>query len=546
MSIFLTLFVIKTSSLFYFKTYFVAWRFFGLNEGINLLKAHIVTYLLFIVIYYLYPDPFSPLPRSVILIDFFLSLMFLGFLRISKRIFVESASEKLNPTIIIGANNRTTHIIKGFLNRELSYYPAAIIDREKKLIGTYIANVKVYAESSLDSLIESHEITSVIITDKVPPKELDTLFEKLISLGVNDIKLSQYIGEKETKLKDVSIEDLLARKPKDLDTEVIQTFIEDKTVLITGAGGSIGSEICRQCKAFGAKKLILIDHSEYNLYSIMEEMADIDAVPVLQNVVDRKKLHHTFQTYQPNIVIHAAAYKHVPLVEANAKEGVINNILGTKNVIDEAIEANVKKFVLISTDKAVRPTNVMGATKRVCELYAGNVVSHETEIVAVRFGNVLGSSGSVIPKFKKQIEAGGPVTVTHPDITRYFMLIPEASLLVLQAASIAKGGETFILDMGEPVKIVDLAKKMLKLYQKENEVEIAFVGLRAGEKLYEELLIDESEAKTRYESIHVAKNSHYDITQLNQDIEALFNREDISEGLKAIVPEFDHKKGSVR
>ncbi|HHE05590.1 MAG TPA: NAD-dependent epimerase/dehydratase family protein, partial [Epsilonproteobacteria bacterium] len=252
----------------------------------------------------------------------------------------------------------------------------------------------------------------------------------------------------------------------------------------------------------------------------------------------------------PDIVIHAAAYKHVPVCENKQETAVYNNVYGSKNVIDTSIKYAVEKVVLISTDKAVRPTNVMGATKRVTELYAQNIIStsntqnKKTEIVAVRFGNVLGSSGSVIPKFKAQIEAGEAVTVTHPEITRYFMLIPEACQLVLQTAAIAKGGELFILDMGEPIKIVDLAKQMIRLYGKEDEIEIIFTGLRPGEKLYEELLLDESEQKTKYSSIFIGKPTPYDITQLTHDIEVLLESEDKVAALQKIVPEFT-RKGSL-
>jgi len=259
----------------------------------------------------------------------------------------------------------------------------------------------------------------------------------------------------------------------------------------------------------------------------------------MQSVVHQKQLRKTFERYRPQIIIHAAAYKHVPLVEENIEEAILNNIVGTKNCIDTAIAYKAEKFILISTDKAVRPTNVMGTTKRVCELYAQNVNASETEIVAVRFGNVLGSSGSVIPKFKQQIEAGGPVTVTHPEITRYFMLIPEACELVLQAGAIGQGGEIFILDMGSPVKIVDLAKKMIELSGREG-IEIVFTGLRPGEKLYEELLIDESDMHTAYKSITVAAPTHYPIDQLNSDIEALMQEENKIAKLKEIVQEFNH------
>ncbi|GKT32002.1 UDP-N-acetyl-alpha-D-glucosamine C6 dehydratase [Aduncisulcus paluster] len=343
-----------------------------------------------------------------------------------------------------------------------------------------------------------------------------------------------------SQLKDISVEDLLARHPKDLDKKAIKKFIRDKKVLITGAGGSIGSEISRQCANFGASELILLDHSEFNLYQIAEELASYEPHLVMQSVSNLKLLEKTFEKYKPDIVIHAAAYKHVPLVEDNIQEAIVNNIQGTKNTIDCAIKYKVEKFVLISTDKAVRPTNVMGTTKRICELYAQNVVSKSTEIVAVRFGNVLGSSGSVIPKFKAQIEAGKNITVTHPDITRYFMLIPEACELVLQTSSLGKGGEIFILDMGEPIKIVDLAKKMIELSGRD-EIQIEFSGLRPGEKLYEELLINDSDTKTQYESITVAGRTDYDIKELNHDIEELLHTKNKIKKLKKIVPEFDHK-----
>ena len=282
----------------------------------------------------------------------------------------------------------------------------------------------------------------------------------------------------------------------------------------------------------------MVDHSEYHLYRIGEEIPGADLR--LLDVTDREAVGKLFAETKPQIVIHAAAYKHVPLCEHNPDAAVHNNVAGTMHVIDSAIEAETEKLVVISTDKAVRPTNIMGATKRVTELYAQNVPSKKTEIVAVRFGNVLGSSGSVIPKFKYQIEQGGPVTVTHPKITRYFMLIPEACQLVLQAAAIAKGGELFILDMGEPVKITELAKQMIRLYGKEGEVEIAYTGLRPGEKLYEELLIDESEQKTQYSSIMIARPSVYPIEKLREDIVQLLETDNKTEQLKKIVPEFSH------
>jgi UDP-N-acetyl-D-glucosamine 4,6-dehydratase len=544
-SFWLTYFVLLGLKLFFLyllKNYFIVWRFFSFSDAKNVVKAHILAYGSFVLIYLLFSSVFVPFPRSVIVIDMFLSLIFIGALRASKRFFSErSQVSVLKPTLLIGVNSNTTTMIQSALRGDIDYYPSGVIaiEKEESVKHAYIQNIRIHTMESLESIVKEKEITSVIITQKLPPEKLKGLVSRLNDLGINDIKRVKLLGENEEKLEDISIEDLLARHPKDLDLDTIEAFIKDKTVLITGAGGSIGSEISRQCARFGAKALILVDHSEYNLYQVGELLGEADLR--LINVTDKALLVNLFDEVHPQIVIHAAAYKHVPICEHNPDAAVENNILGTKNVIDGSIACDVEKLVIISTDKAVRPTNVMGATKRVTELYAQNVESKNTEIVAVRFGNVLGSSGSVIPKFKQQIEAGGPLTVTHPEITRYFMLIPEACQLVLQTAAIAKGGELFILDMGEPIKIVDLAKQMIRLYGKEDEVEIKFTGLRPGEKLYEELLIDESEQKTKYSSIFIAKPTPYEIEKLSSDIEYLLQAEDKIEALKRIVPEFTRK-----
>ena len=540
LNIFLVLFAIKVSVFIYFRLYRTAWRFYSLYEVKKILLAHMITYAMFTFLFYTFKEELSPFARSIIVIDFVLSIVFITLLRFSKRIILESNSgPQYKNTLIIGANSS----IKSILNEQqnLKYTPVAILDDQKMLNNTYISNLKVEHLDNLDKIITQKSIEAVIISKEFEQNELINIYEKLNHHEISDIKILNTFSSKDTvELKDVSVEDLLARHPKDLDKEKIESFIKDKVVLITGAGGSIGSEISRQCKNFGAKQLILLDHSEYNLYSICEELNSDTVVPVMQTVRNFGFVENTFKKYKPQIVIHAAAYKHVPLVEDNILEGISNNIIGTKNCIDLAIKYEAEKFVLISTDKAVRPTNVMGTTKRICELYAQNVLSNKTEIVAVRFGNVLGSSGSVIPKFKSQIESGQAITVTHPDITRYFMLIPEACELVLQAASIGKGNEIFILDMGEPIKIVDLAKKMIELSGK-NDIKIEYSGLRPGEKLYEELLINDSDQKTEYESITVAGKTKYDIEKLNKDIEELLVCEDKLSKLKDIVPEFDHK-----
>jgi FlaA1/EpsC-like NDP-sugar epimerase len=311
-------------------------------------------------------------------------------------------------------------------------------------------------------------------------------------------------------------------------------------ICITGAGGSIGSELATQCSKFGAKKIILLDHSEFNLYQIEQELNNFNIVPILVSVVDRKSLDQVFSKYSPNIVIHAAAYKHVPMVELNIAQSIVNNIVGTKNVIDVSIDNHIENIIVVSTDKAVRPTSIMGATKRVCELYAQNVNSGKTRISVVRFGNVLGSSGSVIPLFKKQIKMGGPITITHPDITRYFMLISEACELVLQSGSIGKGGEVFVLNMGEPIKITDLAQTMVKL-SGVNNIEFKYTGLRPGEKLHEELLHCDSDIITKYESITISASEEVPIDYLNNQIDNLLNSKSQARDLKKIVPEFNHQ-----
>lgn len=534
--VFLTILAFKIFFMGYFHIYSVAWRFFSLKDAKKIFYAHLIAYTLFTIIYYMTPQLFNPFPRSVIIIDMFLSFIFIGSLRILKRIIIEENNNiNLKKTMIICATEYAQTLIK----QKSDFYIDAIVDDAESVIGTYISNIKVSSFDEIENIAKKQNIESAIITKDLDKNLLQEIYAKLHNAEINDIFIATLTHDN-TRLKNLSVEDLLARRPKDLDRKIIGNFISDKVVLVTGAGGSIGSEISRQCQLFGAKKLILLDHSEYNLYTINEELKSETVFSVLQSVVDKESLEDTFKKYKPEIVIHAAAYKHVPLVEYNVHEGIKNNVVGTKNVIDTSIKYNVEKFVLISTDKAVRPTNVMGTTKRICELYSQNVDAKNTEIVSVRFGNVLGSSGSVIPKFKSQIENGQNITVTHPDITRYFMLIPEACELVLQAGAIAKGGEIFILDMGEPVKIVDLAKKMIEL-SGQDDIKIEFVGLRPGEKLYEELLIDESNAQTQYESITVAKPTLYDMKKLNQDIEELVESKNQLKKLKEIVPEFNHQ-----
>jgi UDP-N-acetyl-D-glucosamine 4,6-dehydratase len=534
--------VIKITLLYAFNMYYIAWRYFVLRDARQLMIALMLSAMVFVFyVKFIYVGAF---PRTIILIDFLVSFFLLGVFRFLKRASKDLIkNEDVNPTLIIGANQKSINIISSCFNNELDYFPVAVVDDDQRVINSYLSNIKVNPFEKMHDLIYEHSIMSAIITKNYSPDDLNELFDQLNAKGIHDVKLYKALGNKDEKLMDISIEDLLARTPKDLDDEAIASFIKDKVVLVTGAGGSIGSEIVRQCAKYKVKRLLLLDHSEYNLYKIDEEIKNTPTKTMMLSVADKKLLTKCFQIYQPQIVIHAAAYKHVPLCEENIEGAILNNIIGTKNCIDLSIEYGVQKFVMVSTDKAVRPTNVMGTTKRVCELYAQNVHSKNTLLTAVRFGNVLGSSGSVIPKFKEQIQNNQPLSVTHKDITRYFMLIPEACRLVLQAASIAKDRELFILDMGKPIKIVDLAKKMLKLYGK-SDLGIEYTGLRKGEKLYEELLIDENNKKTSYKSIMIASATKCNISLLNQQIEQLLECNKDEERLsilKKIVPEFDHK-----
>ncbi|QKF58975.1 UDP-N-acetylglucosamine 4,6-dehydratase (configuration-retaining) [Aliarcobacter lanthieri] len=527
-----------------FDDYKLSWSKASTKTGLMKIILAVISFTIYTpILYYFYNISFNILFIDLIFYTFITNIL----VYVYKYYHSIKGNKKTKRLVIYGAGKAGLQLQREFLNSE--YKLVCFIDDDEILHHRSIDAISIYSKEKYDSHFENEKFDLMIIAMpsasqeqiKIIYESMQSKFDKIKILpSMNNILKKEEFTK---QLKDIGVEDLLARYPKDLDKNAIQNFIKDKVVLITGAGGSIGSEIARQCKAYGAKQLLLVEHSEFNLYSIIEELRDKNVIPLMQSVRDLKTLEKTFDKYKPQIVIHAAAYKHVPLVEHNILEGITNNIIGTKNCIDLSIKYDVKKFVLISTDKAVRPTNVMGTTKRICELYAQNVESKNTEIVAVRFGNVLGSSGSVIPKFKSQIEKGGPITVTHPDITRYFMLIPEACELVLQAASIGKGGEIFILDMGEPIKIVDLAKKMIELSGR-SEIKIEFCGLRVGEKLYEELLINDSDTKTQYESITVASPTKFDINELNKKIDELIVCEDKLEKLKEIVPEFEHKLNS--
>ena len=530
------------ASILIFKDYSLSW-----SKATQ--KTFIIKSFVYIVAFIVYmPYAYGKVRIAGMLSELAFYLFAINFFMYMYYIFINRSRVKKSKSLVIfGAGRAGLKLEEEYRNSK--YKVKYFVDDNKALQKRSIDGIRIVSKNELIQNIGEEEKFELLIIamPSANQKRINIIYEKLNDY-FEDIRIlpsmSTILDDKSfvSQLKNLSVEDLLARHPQDLDKKTISGFLKGKKVLVTGAGGSIGSEISRQCLRYGVKELSLLDHSEFNLYSICEELNSSRIKPIMNSVLNVKALEKTISTCKPDIILHAAAYKHVPLVEANIEEGIQNNIIGTKNCIDLAIKYDVKKFILISTDKAVRPTNVMGTTKRICELYAGNVDSKSTEIAAVRFGNVLGSSGSVIPKFRTQIEKGGPVTVTHKDITRYFMLIPEACELVLQTGAIAKGGEIFILDMGKPIRITDLAKKMIELSGKK-DIQIQFTGLRAGEKLYEELLINESDQKTQYESITVAFNTKYDIKELNKEIKELLTCKDKLSQLKKIVPEFNHNAG---
>jgi FlaA1/EpsC-like NDP-sugar epimerase len=444
------------------KDYSISWS--KVTTKTFLIKSVVYVSSFFVSLLFLY----GKIPLSILVSELFLYLFLMNLFMYSY-FFIINRSQiiKTKNVIIYGAGKAGVQVNEEFKNS--NYSVKYFIDDDIKLHKKSVDGILIISIDDIKRRFKYKVCDELIIAmPSVEQSRINQIYEELNSFfnkiqilpSLDDIfKHQKYTPQ----LKNISLEDLLARHPQDLDKNKISKFINNKTILVTGAGGSIGSEIVRQCIKFEASKIILLDHSEFNLYQIEQEVGKSNVIPVMQSVTNRDDIEKTFKKYKPHIVIHAAAYKHVPLVESNIGEAINNNIMGTKNIIDIAIQYNVEKVVLISTDKAVRPTNVMGTTKRICELYAQNVQSLSTDIVAVRFGNVLGSSGSVIPKFKSQIEKDENITVTHPEITRYFMLIHEACELVLQAGAIATGGEIFILDMGEAIKIVDLAQKMIDI-----------------------------------------------------------------------------------
>lgn len=499
-----------------YRLYKRAWEYASIGELMSIAKAVTFSIAVLCVVQFV---AMGNVYVRVLMLTWMMHILFIGGSRFSWRIFRDSFikdTKVRKRTLIVGAGAAGTMLARQMLqNHDLDLKPVAFVDDDLKKQNLQIYNVPVFGGvPSIEEIVKSKNIENIIIAiPSLSKKELNDIFQECsktkaktqIMPMIEDVMLGKVTVN---SFRDVEVEDLLGREPVQLDTASISEKLTGKTILVTGAGGSIGSEICRQVSMFNPKKLVLVGHGENSIYLIDMELRNkykqqFEIIPVIGDVQDRNRMFEVIETHAPDVVYHAAAHKHVPLMEYNPKEAVKNNVFGTRNVAEACHTFGVKNFVLVSTDKAVNPTNVMGATKRMAELVIQNLaLSSKTKFAAVRFGNVLGSRGSVIPLFKKQIQAGGPVTVTHPEMTRYFMTIPEASRLVLQAGALARGGEIFVLDMGEPVKIVDLAKNLITLSGYTlDEIEIRFSGLRPGEKMFEELLNEDE--------IHLDKGQIY-------------------------------------
>ena len=508
-------------------------------------------------------------PVSVLFMAYIISFAIMSCSRIVVKMFYEllnfDGSHSAN-VFIYGAKEAGVNIAKALrVNLRNHYRLRGFIADEPELINKVMMGVKVFPndESLIDVLNDRDVHTIIISSAKMEELKKSDMADRLLAHNIKLMTappLSEWSGQtlNRTQLKEIQIEDLLQRDPIEIDIHKVASHLEGKRVMITGAAGSIGSEIMRQVASFNPYKLILVDQAETPLHDIRLELQDrwrdIDAETIIADISNATRMEDIFKEYQPQYIFHAAAYKHVPMMEDNVSESIQINVFGTRTLADLAVKYGAEKFVMISTDKAVNPTNVMGCSKRICEIYVQSLAKklqekggHVTQFITTRFGNVLGSNGSVIPRFRDQIQRGGPVTVTHPEIIRYFMTIPEACRLVLEAGSMGNGGEIYIFDMGKPVKIVDLAKRMISLSGR-TDVKIEFTGLRHGEKLYEELLnVKELTKPTYHEKIMIATVREYDYDEVKQRIQKLievsytYDQMQIVAAMKDIVPEFISK-----
>lgn len=561
-----------------------AWRYVGLREASRIFGALFGVSVLFLVLRFVseaaipaFPHAqYALIPIGVIVIHFVLSFLGISGVRILRRLAHERRTTKGRPsgeeaqltTLLIGAGRAGVAVAKEMKSRpDLGLKAVGFLDDDLKKLGTEIHGLRVLGGSKdLEKICRKLGVQQVVITiaaagggiirDLVNLCEAAGVQAKIIP-GIWAILDGQV---NLSRIREVSIEDLLGREAVHLETDLMHAWIGDKTVMVTGAGGSIGSELCRQIALMGPKKIILVERAEPALFAIGREMTrtfpQLIAEAVLCDVQDEARVLEIFDRERPHIVFHAAAHKHVPLMEANPGEAIKNNVFGTVNVAQAANRFEAESFVFVSTDKAVNPTSIMGTTKRVAEIYIRALSkASQTKYVAVRFGNVLGSTGSVIPIFKEQIKRGGPVTVTHPEMKRYFMTIPEASQLVMQAGAMGEGGEIYVLDMGEPVRIVDLAHDLIRLsgFEPEEDIAVEFIGKRPGEKLFEELAFDQEKmAKTRHPKIYIGQLVPQHLASVNQHLKHLAaltgetDRDRVSRGLKKLVPEMIDPRHALR
>ena len=544
--------VIYIAILLSFKMYSCIWINAGIYEFKQAITSTSIACIITTVVMLIIPNS---IPASLNIISGIVIIALITSFRMSLKVLtraiIYTTSEKINGkynVLIIGAGDCASTIMTEIRKEKSDEYNiVGIIDDNKSKIGNYLNGVKILGDrNDIAEIVEKENIDEIFFAiAKINGEERAKILDICSNTKAKIKVIPGYYqlleeGISFNKMRYVDLKDLIGREEVKLDKVGIEEYIKDKVVLVTGGGGSIGAELCRQIAKYNPKLLLILDIYENNAYDIQNELSFNE--PNLNKQV--------ISAYKPSIIFHAAAHKHVPLMEDNPGEAIKNNVLGTLNMVELAIQYKVEKFVLISTDKAVNPTNIMGATKRLCEMIvqaANNERGNKTEFVAVRFGNVLGSNGSVIPLFKKQIKKGGPVTLTHKNITRYFMLIPEAAQLVLQAGAYAKGGEVFVLDMGKPVKIYDLAENLIKLsgYKPNEEIKIQITGLRPGEKLYEELLMNKDLRKTQHNKIFVDKPESISLSNLKNQIDDLIfatklgNENMLKDKLKEIVPTYN-------
>ncbi|MEP7167972.1 MAG: nucleoside-diphosphate sugar epimerase/dehydratase [Bacteroidota bacterium] len=557
--------IVRAVSFYLFKTYAGIIMYTSTRDAVRIfftLSAGSVLFIVINVFSYMMKNIYI-IPFSIIILEFIITVLFMTGGRISVKILyaeLKNPSREKTNVIIYGAGDAGV-IAKRAIDRDAGskYKVMAFVDDDEKKAKKYLEGIPIYnVNAELENLLKNNEVSHLIIAiQNIFPQRKKEIIESCMQYDtkvLNVPPVTNWInGELSFKqIKKIKIEDLLNRDQIQLDVEQIKNEISGKVVLITGAAGSIGSEIVRQIIPFHPKNIVMLDSAESPLYELELDIAEAKNIchteAVIADIRNAERLRNVFKTFRPEIVFHAAAYKHVPVMEKNPSESIFTNVLGTKVMADLANEFRTKKFVMISTDKAVNPTSIMGATKRIAEIYIQSLNKHsECKFITTRFGNVLGSNGSVIPRFRKQIEAGQPLTVTHPDITRYFMTIPEACQLVLEAGAMGKGGEIFIFDMGAPVKIAELAKKMIKLYGLTlgKDIQIHYTGLRAGEKLFEELLANhENTLPTHHQKIMIAKVKEYDFEIISNEIKDLIglfdtqNNKAIVRKMKQIVPEF--------